>query len=77
MYPGILVICWIIPGFVNLIGVKSVIWKSIDFGLGSLIGFFDAYWYCYTALADRLIYENGEFVIRIKDNTEEQELPKI
>ncbi|CAD8171586.1 unnamed protein product [Paramecium octaurelia] len=77
MYPMILLICWIIPGFVNIIGVKSVIWKSIDFGLGSLIGFFDAYWYCYTALTDRLTFESGKITLRIKENSEEQELPKI
>ncbi|CAD8082518.1 unnamed protein product [Paramecium sonneborni] len=77
MYPSILAICWIIPSLVNIFNVQSIIWKSINFGLGSLIGFFDAYWYCYSALTDKLRFVNGKLKVQIKDSTEEQELPKV
>jgi hypothetical protein len=68
MYPGILAVCWIIvyidfykPGLINIFGIKSFVWKCIDFSLGSLIGFLDSYWYCYIALTDKLEFRNGRF----------------
>ena len=61
MYPGILAVCWIIvnidlnkPGLINIIGVKSMGWQCVDFGLGALFGFLDSYWYCYISLTDKL-----------------------
>ncbi|CAK88999.1 unnamed protein product (macronuclear) [Paramecium tetraurelia] len=77
IYQGILAVCWIIPSIVNLFGFTSLVWKTIDFGLGGLIGFLNSFWYSYTSLADRLSFENGQLVQRIKETTAEQELAKI
>ncbi|CAD8088456.1 unnamed protein product [Paramecium primaurelia] len=77
IYTAILAVCLIIPSLVNIFKIKSIIWKTIDLSLGSLIGFFNSFWYCYQALTDRLVFENGQFIYRIKENSAEQELAKI